>query len=45
MKDDRQKLILAELKAKELFNAVENLGLIVPGKSEWELTDEIVALV
>jgi Xaa-Pro aminopeptidase len=44
MKDDRQKLILAELKAKELFNAVENLGLIVAGKSEWELTDEIVAL-
>lgn len=34
--------MLAEQKAKELFNAVEALGLIAAGKSESELTDEIV---
>jgi Xaa-Pro aminopeptidase len=43
-KDQKQKLILAEEKAKELFRAAEDLGLIVPGKSERELSDEIVAL-
>ena len=40
----KQKLILAEEKAKELFNAVEEGGFIVPGKSEQELTGEIVKL-
>src|SRR5882762_10252271 len=40
----KQKLILAELKTKELFNAVAEGGLIVPGKSEQELTGEIVQL-
>jgi Xaa-Pro aminopeptidase len=44
MKDERQRLILAELKAKELFDAVEDRGLIVPGKSERELTEEIARL-
>jgi Xaa-Pro aminopeptidase len=44
MNEDRQKLILAELKAKELFDTVEKRGLIVPGKSESELIEEIVEL-
>ena len=44
MDDAKKKLILAEQKAKELFNAVVDRGLIVPGKSEKELSDEIVRL-
>jgi len=44
MNEEKQKLVLAEEKAKELFNAVEERGLIVPGKSEQELTEEIVKL-
>jgi Xaa-Pro aminopeptidase len=44
MKDDKQKLILAEQKAKELFDAVEDWGLIVPGKSEQELMEDIARL-
>jgi Xaa-Pro aminopeptidase len=40
----KQKLILAEQKAKELFKAVEDLGLITPGKSERTLSEEIVKL-
>ncbi|CAN5176192.1 M24 family metallopeptidase [soil metagenome] len=44
MNETNQKLALAEQKAKELFTAVEMLGLIVPGKSESELTSEIVDL-
>jgi len=44
MTEAKLKLILAEQKAKELFNAVEGEGLIVPGKSEQELTEEIVNL-
>ena len=32
MNEAKQKLILAEQKAKELFNTVEERGLIVPGK-------------
>src|SRR5258708_38357490 len=40
----KQKLILAEKKTKELVNAVEKGGFIVPGKSEQELTGEIVKL-
>ncbi|HMH22531.1 MAG TPA: M24 family metallopeptidase [Puia sp.] len=43
-KDEKQKLMLAEQKAKELFKAVEDWGLIVPGKSERELSEEIVSL-
>jgi Xaa-Pro aminopeptidase len=38
------KLFLAEQKAKELFKAVEERELIVPGKSESELTMEIASL-
>ena len=40
----RQQLVLAEKKAKELFKAIEKAGLVVPGKSESELIDEIVLL-
>ncbi len=44
MNETTQKLILAELKAKELFKAVEDRGLIIPGKSEKQLSDEIVQI-
>ncbi|SHM77396.1 M24 family metallopeptidase [Mucilaginibacter sp. OK098] len=44
MNEAKQKLALAEQKAKELFDAVEERGLIAPGKSESELTEEIVEL-
>jgi len=42
MDDMKQKLIIAEHKAKELFRAIEERGLIVPGKSERALNDEVV---
>jgi hypothetical protein len=44
MDDVKQKLLLADRKARELFKAVEDRGLIVPGKSESELTAEIFKL-
>jgi len=44
MSEARQKLFIAEQKAKELFFAIENRGLIVPGKSEKQLCDEIVQI-
>ena len=44
MTDTKQKLISAEQKAKELFNTVEQRGLIVTGKSEATLSDEIVKI-
>jgi len=44
MNETIQKLILAEQKAKELFDTVEKRGLIVAGKSEKELSDEIVKI-
>jgi len=44
MNEAKQKLALAEQKSKELFNAVEERGLIVAGKSEQELSAEIVKL-
>lgn len=44
MSEPRQRLMLAEQKAIELFNAVEQRGLIVPGKTEKELCDEIVQI-
>lgn len=44
MNEAKQKLMLAEQKTKELFNTVEERGLIVPGKSELELSGEIVKL-
>jgi Xaa-Pro dipeptidase len=44
MNEAKQKLMLAEQKTKELFSAVEERGLIVPGKSELQLSDEIAKL-
>ncbi len=44
MNNVKQKLILAEQKTKDLFNAVEARGLIVAGKSEKELCNEIVQI-
>jgi len=44
MSEAKQKLILSEQKAKDLFNSVEAKGLIVSGKSEKELSDEIVQI-
>src|SRR6185295_2361523 len=44
MNETRQRLVLAEQKAKELFDTVEERGLIAPGKSEKELSDEIVQI-
>jgi Xaa-Pro aminopeptidase len=44
MNEAKQKLAIAEQKAKELFDAVEERGLIAPGKLESELTEEIVEL-
>jgi Xaa-Pro aminopeptidase len=42
MNNAKAKLIRAEERAKNLFNVVEGLGLIVPGKTEKELSGEIV---
>jgi Xaa-Pro aminopeptidase len=42
--ETKQKLQFAEQKTKELFSAVEERGLIVPGKMESKLSAEIVAL-
>jgi Xaa-Pro aminopeptidase len=42
MSETKQMLVLAEQKAKELFKAVEDRGLIIPGKSEKQLSDEMV---
>jgi Metallopeptidase family M24 len=44
MSEARQKLVEAEQKTKELFKTVEERGLIVPGKSELELANEVVKL-
>jgi Xaa-Pro aminopeptidase len=44
MNETQQKLFLAEQKAKELFNAVEERGLIVSGKTEKQLCDEILQM-
>jgi Xaa-Pro aminopeptidase len=44
MDDIRQRLILAEQKAKGLFDSVEKRGLIVAGKSESTLCDEILKI-
>jgi Xaa-Pro aminopeptidase len=40
----KQELFLSEQKAKELFKTVEERGLIIPGKSENQLSDEIVQI-
>lgn len=44
MDNAKQNLVIAEQKAKELLNAAEQKGLIVPGKSESELAEEIANL-
>src|SRR6476619_6645950 len=44
MNEAKQKLILAEQRAKELFRTVEQRGLIIPGKSEKQLCNEIVKI-
>jgi Xaa-Pro aminopeptidase len=44
MHEEIQKLFLSEQKAKELFETIENRGLIIPGKSEKQLCDEIVQI-
>lgn len=44
MNETRQQLLAAEQKAKDLFAMVEQRGLIVPGKSERQLCDEIVRI-
>lgn len=44
MNETKTQLHLAQQKAIELFNIVEARGLIIPGKSEKELSDEIVQL-
>ena len=40
MDKPKQNLLLAEQKAKELFNTIEQRGLIVAGKTEKRLCDE-----
>jgi Xaa-Pro aminopeptidase len=44
MNDTKQKLITAQLQAIALFKAVEETGLIAPGKSEQQLNDDLVKL-
>jgi hypothetical protein len=44
MIDATQHLFSAEQKAKELFKTIEDRGLIVAGKSEKQLSDEIVRI-
>jgi Xaa-Pro aminopeptidase len=42
MKEATQNLFLAEQKAKELFKTIEERGLIIPGKTEQQLCNEIL---
>ncbi|MEO6539387.1 MAG: M24 family metallopeptidase [Ferruginibacter sp.] len=44
MDDAKQNMVIAEQKAKELFEIAEQRGLIVPGKPESKLSAEIVTL-
>ena len=44
MTEATQQIMLAEQKAKALFNTVEERGLIVSGKSEQQLCDEILQI-
>jgi Xaa-Pro aminopeptidase len=44
MNETRQKLFQSEQKPKELFKAVEDRGLIIPGKTEKTLCDEILQI-
>ena len=44
MNDVEKKMLLAELTAKKLFTTVEKRGLIVAGKSETQLIEEVVQI-
>jgi Xaa-Pro aminopeptidase len=44
MTEITKEMFHAQQKAKELFKAVENRGLIIPGKTEKQLCDEIVQI-
>ena len=44
MSEPIQELFLSEQKAKQLFKTIEDRGLIVPGKTEKQLCDEIVQI-
>ncbi len=44
MNNTTQQLIIAEQQAKELFSAVAARGLIVPGKSEGQLINEVAQI-
>jgi hypothetical protein len=44
MNETEQKLFHSEQKAKELFKAIEDKGLIIAGKTEKQLCDEIVRI-
>jgi Xaa-Pro aminopeptidase len=44
MTEVKQQLRLAEQKTRELFEMAQALGLIVPGKTERQLNDEVVTL-
>ena len=44
MSDVKQQLFLSEQKAKELFKTVEDRGLIIPGKTEKQLCDELLQI-
>ena len=44
MNEENKKMMLAQQKAIELFNIVEQRGLIIAGKTEKQLSDEIVQI-
>jgi Xaa-Pro aminopeptidase len=44
MNEAKQKLLRAEQQSKALFDAVEQQGLIVPGKTELELANDVAKL-
>ncbi len=44
MNETRQQLFFSEQKAKELFESIENKGLIISGKTEKQLSAEIVQI-
>ena len=44
MNETKHKLVIAQQKAKALFDTVEQRGLITPGKSEWQLIDEVAKI-
>lgn len=44
MNTTRQNLVIAEQKAKDVFREIEARGLIIPGKTERQLAEEIVQI-